>query len=234
MITRAFESYGNTTPYVVSDLPVNLLTLDGYAAGAGWLQFHDLAAAPTGAEVPMKSLRIPGATRFAYLVNFQGAVPFLLGCCLAMSSAEEVYTPLATSFDAYGEVEEVNFPVSGLLTIGDLTTARNFLRVWTQLVLAPKVVFMVDYVNNNAFDTFVLLYTTNVPGAIPDPSFLASWKVPAGQRVRLSFGDDGLRPSLTYNGVPYVGCSFFESTSGVGYVAPGTTLSYFRAYYKEN
>lgn len=246
---RSFAGYGKTAPYVPFAIPCQLANLDGYAAGGGWLQIHDLAAAAslTNGLVPLKSIYVAAAGALPSLFGELGTVTLNNGLCIAMSSTEATYTAVATSFDAEGEVSDWE---SNALLGTTLTTYANADggAVWTP-GNATKDIYRIDVSNGAAAATkrWLLIYANSVQSG---PNIKLIFEVPlftydnplqggAGTVTNLvtasfKFGQAGLHPvkQFSYLGTGY-GCLVSISSSGTTYVSSGDgAASSISIYYK--
>lgn len=192
MKLRSFKAYANTAPYVPFARPVNLTNLDGYAAGAGWLQIHDKASAPSNGDVPLKSFNVAAAGPLMSLFQTLGAVVLQNGLAIAFSSTEATYTASATSFDAFGEVEDYQVSPAGTV-VDDANVAET--TVWTNSNTKRLARFTVT--NNQATARHVMLFAHS-PSDGDAP--LEEWELPSNGEITEDFGVAG-REVIRRNGL---------------------------------
>lgn len=242
MQLRSFGAYAQTAPYIPFAQACTLTNLDGTAAGAGFLQIHDLAVAPGNGAVPLKSFDVnspdTGGTLYPLPSIFQSLGPIVLrnGLCLAFSSTEATYTADSTAVDYFGEIEEFGLQpdttdgfgnlMSGVSVAGDLTTGRDALSI----AAAGHTLVHLDYVNNDGATRYLQLFTAIASdGLIP----VEQWTAASGATLSLNFGLYGRTfYSESTAGVVTTAMRLYQSsTTGVKTVTT-STASYMRAYYR--
>lgn len=234
---RYFKSFGNTAPVVPFAFPVSLVDMNGYAAGAGWLQIHDSATVVGGAEVPIASFYVAGAGPLPSIFQTLGPLTLLKGLCIAFSSTEATYTALATSYDIFGDVDEYEgidpYLITGASTVGDRTTGVNSLQVWSEATgLSDNPYLISVYATNSALVAqYLMLFSTDAAadGSIP----LVTLTIPASSSRTLNFGPNGLRPKRESSAyVITKGCSLFGSSTAGTLTAVADNSFKIEAVYK--
>jgi len=185
----SFGGYAKTAPYVAFSRAVNLTNLDGYAAGAGWLQIFDRATAPSGGTVPLKSFNVAAAGPLMSLFQTLGAIALQTGLVIAFSSTEATYTADATSFDAFGEVEDYRISPAAETTV--TASADDTVELWADNAAAiNKRLLRFTATSGMASDCWAQLFAHN-PSDGDTP--LEEWLLPAGETINADFGVDGRR-----------------------------------------
>ena len=213
---RPFSAFKQTAPYIAFLYPVNLVSLTINLAAAGWVQLYDTVTALAGNEVPVKSYYFGAAGTFTIEMS-AGPVPFLLGLTIAVSSTQEKYTAAATAFDAMGEINEYETDVTiGKSVIGDTTTTRTYLDVWTTGT-AKKLykAIITEKLGTKAYIAIVAPIVNFNTGQRP------TWIMPlaANETKVLNFGTDGMFPIYGNGSTVNNGCSIYVfDDDGTGYL----------------
>ncbi len=242
---RSFSGYAQVAPFIPLTIPCNLVNADGYAAGAGWLQFHDKATAPSAAAVPLKSINVPAAGPLASYFATLGPVPFRNGMAIAMSSTEGTYTALATAFDVWGEVEEFELQPPTLTTV-TAALSVDALDIWAENVHHRLYSLFVDNregdarwvhihprVNGNVVSgtTVPLLSLAATPTGLADGG-TRLWEFGAGGLLVQGFVSAASAAGAIPPGTLYTGCSaILSTTAGVTTFANGNIGSTLTAKY---
>lgn len=208
----SFGGYSKVAPYIPFARPVNLTNLDGYAAGAGWLQIFDRATAPTGGTVPLKSFNVAAAGPLMSLFQTLGAIALQTGLVIAFSSTEATYTADATSFDAFGEVEDYRISPDAETT--ETAAGDDTLEIWADNITEiNNRLLRFTVTSGMATDCYVQLFAHSPSnGAIP----LAEWLLPAGESITEDFGVDGREVRSLISGARHYGAVLYcSSTPGV-------------------
>lgn len=144
---RSFKYYNNTAAVNVQPpdgrgpVPMVLVDLDGTYSGAGseWLQLFDLSATPGAGAVPLKSFQLAasGPVPLPSLFQELGGINFTKGIWVGVSTTQRTYTASSSAFDIFGETDEWEMPEvspsgQAILSVGDLSTARNVLQIWPE------------------------------------------------------------------------------------------------------
>jgi hypothetical protein len=193
------------------------MALDGViATGNKYLQVFDLAAAPTGGEVPLKSVYCQTAGVLPSLFYNTGPIVLYEGLFVAISSTDTTYTPDATSFDIFGEIEEYEVPISTAIgKRGDLTTGRDQLTLWTTAQIAaimgrwPRT-FEVRVINGLGVNAWLLFFLVQTPGNGSTP--VPNSRLPILNNTltqKYIFGREGLLL------MPVIGGVAFNATAGL-------------------
>ncbi len=228
---RSYKGYANTTPFQVFSFPCVLMNLDGYTAGAGWLQVHDkLSADLTNGDIPLKSIRLTAAGPIPSFMPSLGGITLLTALTVAFSSTEGTYTSASTSFDLWGEVDEFA-GMSTLIEQADLQNVSNAavtnLLGWAAAT-GPQRLFRATITNSGATSLYAMLFAIDSPLGYP----ISEWLVPAGVTKDLDFGPTGFSPMSKINGTLYQGCLIAMSTTPTTYTLPSVGESAIAIYYK--
>lgn len=232
MQLRSFSGYAKVAPYIPFAQGCALVNLDGYVAAAGWLQFHDKASAPSANAVPLKSINIAAAGPMPSWLPSLGVLSFVNGLCLAMSSTEGTYTAVATSFDAEGEIEEFEQPVSGLSTATIPADAQ--LAVWSEAG-GPKALYDLSVTNGEGAAVWVHIHArdTVANGAKPFASLLVPLTGLAdGSTFKWRFGTSGLSPKVMVVPTLYQACTVILSSTPETTTLSLGAASLITAHYK--
>lgn len=190
MQLRTFQDYGNTAPTNTFDRPVTLVSMDGYAAGAGYLQFFDLAATPEAGAVPMKTFRVAAAGPLVSIFYSMGPIEFKTGMWVGFSSTLATYTAVATSFSIHGEVEE--FEV--IRPYHEIKDATFDCAVDTD----PITIWSSEYIKFGQYRLLEITVTNPENGSAwlmlltafqPDPVIWRAIPIGAGETLVLNFGE---------------------------------------------
>jgi len=242
---RSYKAYGNVAPVSPSYLidakgtttetcarPCTLATIDGVIAAAGkYLQLFDSAVAPTGGDVPLRSWSVLLAGPLPSFFGQLGPISLAKGLFFAVSSTAGTYTADATSFDVEGEIGEFEFQHSGDSVIGDLTTGRDVLQVWSEAT-GPKRLTRVDITNGTGAAAYLMVFATDAAANGLKP--IVSIPLLSTDTARqLNFGQLGLYPSREdSNGTVHIGCRLAVSTTPTTLTASVGATNKIRAFYR--
>lgn len=235
---RSYKSYANVAPYAPFDGPCFLTSIDGYSAGAGWLQIFDKSAALVNGDIPLKSINLADAGPMPSLLYSGGPVTILNKLQIAFSSTDATYTAANTAFDIWGEVEEfagystvVN--QNGLLNVSNAAVTE--LQIWAEAA-GPLKLFRLVITNGGATTLYAQLFASDVIDGNYIP--ITQWKIIAGATVDLNFGPTGYSPlsvdaaSGLSPGTLRQGCSIGMSSTPGYYTLPVAAESTITGYYK--
>lgn len=151
------SGYG-VTNMVASRFPGDLIKVAGYFRGTSdaWLQLHDAAQLPANGAVPLKSYFQPSGSPFSWGFD-PTTLGFSKGVIVAISTTEATLTISTDVADFFVDGFSANH-VAGTSVVGDLTTARETLDLFT----TPKVLYKVDVNVVVDEDTYIQLYDKNI------------------------------------------------------------------------
>jgi hypothetical protein len=212
MSLRSFTPTTQTAPVLIRTGGCDLVSLDGYAAGAGYLQLFNLAAVAdlAGGTVPIKSFRVGGAGPLPSLLAFQ-PISFIKGLVVAFSSTAGTYTADATSFTIEGDLDEWERPGSAAGDSPDITgavVAADSYEIWNNAAGPLKLMYL-ELTNAEGADIYFMLFAKDNPAAGTAPPEGRVWKVANGVTKKLYFGE-GLRP---LDAAGNKGCTIMASTT---------------------
>lgn len=162
---------GQAATYILQDTNGGALqNLQGYVTGTVntqyFLHIFDYIGAsisfPANGTTPKKSLQVLGQDGFSFTFSPDDLEFVAAGIVFALSSTEATYTAVVDGAKVDWEGEYDTQAVQGLSTAGDITTGRASLQVWTN-ASGPKVLFEVDWGNNNVAQEFLLFFTKDSP-----------------------------------------------------------------------
>lgn len=232
---RSFASFGATAPVVLFTHPVDLVNLDGTAAGVGYLQIFDLAVAPTTTvTVPLKSIQITAAGPMPSLYEALGPVHLLNGLAIAFSSTDQLYTAVGTNYSVFGEVEEFEIDNTiGATVVGDTTTGVDHLDVWANTAATQGLNSLrkIEVSNGSAANRYLMVFAHS-PSAGDKPLLVIKVPYNTTNVVPYSFGTSGFVPfAKTAAGVLRNGCFLYASTTADVFTADTGTGWTIKAWY---
>lgn len=224
---RDFYAYNKTAGFVptfvnanaTENFPCVLISLDGVAAGAGYLQIHDLLAASSlssGVTVPLKSYRVAAAGALPSIFGVLGGITLTNGLVIAFSSTEEVYTALATRIDVVGQIDEYELSnIIGSTIVGDESSGVDALIVWANGATTQGLHQLRRAVitNSNGATSYLMLFAHSPSnGDIP----IEQWALADAARLIQNFGTSGIVPfAKTAANVLRDGC-YLQGSSTTG------------------
>ncbi len=230
---RSFANYTNTAPVSPFAFSCNLANIDGYAAGAGWLQLHDkLVGNLLPGDVPLKSIRVSAAGPLPSYLPSLGSVLFLNALTVAFSSTENTYTAVGTSFDIWGEVDEF----AGMETVIAQQNIQNVSNAACTDVVGwlegngPQSLYYATITNGGATTLYAMLFAEDIITNGDKP--ITEWPILAGATLNLNFGPTGLSPMSKIGNTLRQGCHIGMSTTPTIYTLPGVGESTIAIYYK--
>jgi len=224
MQLRSFTELTNAVPIQVFDRPVTLVNLDGYAAGAGWLQLFDSTTAPTTeVTVPLKSFNVAAAGPLPSLFSTLGPIEFKNGLYIALSSTEAVYTAVNTNYDVFGEVEEYRAAYPGSSSFDSVTGVLTQ-QAWADSA-GPKRLLTLEVFNLEPGVRYVHIFAKDsvADGDVP----LLSLPIAPSATKTWDFGN-GYSPIRVSGTTVNDGCTIGFSTTGptfTGITSSGAIIS---------
>lgn len=232
MQLRPFSALTQTASASIYAYPCTLTNMDGtLVVGTAplFFQLFDKASAPVANDVPIAVYEITSSGPFPLASVFQslGPIPFALGLAVGISTDNYKYTAAAATYSVLGEIEESQQStdgISGLTTIGDITTHIDSLSVWQSGDSngTKNKLFRLKISNVSAGDRWVMLFG-NPTAAVEYPrdghSPIMQWKLAASEAKTLYFGSDGLKPyqiAVTATApapTAYYGCALIMSST---------------------
>lgn len=220
--------------------PCNLFNLDGVlVTGTGplFLQLFDKVSAPVANDVPVECYEITttGPFPLASIWQAKWPIPFTLGLAVGISSVDFKYTAATAAYSVSGQIEEGTQStdgITGLTTLGDITTGLNELDVWSSGTsnFTKLRLFRIRAVNLTGSTRYMMLFG-NVAVNVGDRP-LVSRTLLANATATLYFGPDGFHPRQILGGASNEECVIFCSTTATGLTLAGATDMACEVQYK--
>lgn len=230
-------SYFGVSSKQVASHPVDAWKIEGTFVGntASWIQVHDTQLAPAGGSVPLKSVYVAvgSTTPQPFKLDFIGSELTLKnGLFVGVSSTEGTYTAAALNMDLEVELKLPERPAINNV-FGDLTTAVNYLQVWSE-ANGARFLCKVDVTSNDGTDPalYLLLFAKNQANiSVGDKPIWHSPQLDVdGTQDTFQFGDRGLIPhQQDANGTARYGCTLIFSSSPATYQTPTNNPGTIRA-----
>lgn len=233
---RNFSAYDKSAGISLVANPCTLVAIDGNYGGGGseYYQIFDKASAPVANDVPIFSEVLTAAGPLPSVFEVLGPVNLTLGLAVGISSVNEKYTASASAYDVFGQTEEWETQISGILTVGDLSTGLNNLAVWTN-AQGPKYLYQIDAIQNlgGLGNGCIMIFGSDSPvdGSVPfwqSPVLTAS----ASLIRTFKFGYGGLAISHKIVQAIKVGCNIFFSYTPGTLTSDSNNTCMLRAKYK--
>ena len=234
----------NVSAFQAAVEPVIIEKIDGLyitAGNGGFLQVHDSVAAPAAGAIPLKQEPVSGGNAPFYFEFKRGDLVCNLGCYVALSTTDGTFTASTDAMDVSVEISNTPW-LSGTSLIGDLTTARTSLLLWSNLTgfANKKRVYALEVDGTNltgAAAQYIMIFgkqlSSVAAGDSPGPESCfpiapggTNILLPTGQTIisvrtlqnGLHFGD-GFDPTTVVGGVYTFGCSVVISSTPTIYTA---------------
>lgn len=230
----------NAASSQVATHPIHVLKLqwtgDASAAAGSFLQVHDLATTPADGAVPLESWQLnAGAPDYKEFKN--GELDLANGLYICVSSTEATKTLSASKFSMLNtEFTDPEFP-SGTTFVGDLTTARETLLVWSAAagLTTAKRLMAIRITSAGGFaaqPTYLQLHCADTPVTA---SIVAVIPIPTINDTTVknyAFGEFGRECSKIVSNAVARGCTIAMSQTPNTYTAWGANEFIIKAEYK--
>jgi len=225
------KSVINAVELQVSKDPVSVLRVRGNFRGATanrWLMFFDSITTPADGVVPAIPA-LPLYMSAPFFTEFEiGALEFLQGCYVCVSTTEGTKTVSADTMDISVELSDPE-SVPGTTIVGDLSSAVTGLQVWSEangLTARKKLVsFEVDGTNLTTATQYIMLFATDTVTTGNRPISGGCYPIAVGGVLTGSkgfyFGTG--RDVYSFDTVARLGCTIkISSTAGTWTACTGT------------